>query len=385
MTIFGLSNRRKSARRALAFRPWAWESDSGKPGHSRKGPEAQKRAALADDSFPQCHGLPGSRGPRARHQPCLSIVTRSFAFVKLKVSGQPSLVYLRPCANPGRSVQSRRATTTTLPAPNQPCAPRSPQRGRRGGGAQGRAPRDRSGDGRGKAPVNRAAVDEERGSRPENRPGESGRPPTPPPGSNGPPGRSHDTGAGRAGGEGPSADALPAEAPCLDSAGPRGGRPVRAGPGGGGRKGAPRRSGQQRPATTAGPGADPGRPPPGEERGPVRPPEEPGPPVAASPAGGSTQAGTRDNAKTRRTVSAGNECCSLRGGGGASAQRTRRNGSRGNDNPGLPFLGQLVRPSGPFRDSGPLRSQAARARQRPAPAAVGSKITARPIRRGAGH
>lgn len=99
------------------------------------GGQDKKRSRSEEQLLsPQCHGLLESRGPRAQHQPCPSIVTRSFAFVKLKVSGQPSLVYLRPCANPGRSVQSRRATMTTCPAPNQPCAPPTPSGGRGRGG-----------------------------------------------------------------------------------------------------------------------------------------------------------------------------------------------------------------------------------------------------------
>lgn len=61
-----------------------------------------------------------------------------------------------------------------MKSPSQPCAPRSPQRGRRGGGAQGRTPPGQSGKGRGTSPQskNPAWRGRKNGeSRPENRAG----------------------------------------------------------------------------------------------------------------------------------------------------------------------------------------------------------------------
>ena len=148
----------------------------------------QKKIALSDDLFPQCHGLSDGQAPEgatpALHghsstfvRVCQAPVFDSEAgshgirvtwgfqgslagLAQVRGSTCPPLDHMRPAPSL-RDRAEPQGDRNTVPAPNQPCAPRSPQRGRRGGGAQGRTPDEH----RTSAPGSRAAEPLQRGVR----------------------------------------------------------------------------------------------------------------------------------------------------------------------------------------------------------------------------
>lgn len=104
-------------------------------------------------------------------------------FPRSEGAPRPRLVYLRPAPS-CRDRAEPKGDRKKGPALYQPRAPRSPQRGRRGGGAQGRTPRDRSGRTEAPSPQGPGGGDEPGGGqgRTTAQPG-AGVPPPPPPGT----------------------------------------------------------------------------------------------------------------------------------------------------------------------------------------------------------
>lgn len=100
LTFFGLSIRSQRQRRWLAFRLWRAKSDPRKIFLRCPPQRPKKEAILSDDFFPQCHGLPESRAPEGRHQPCPIIVPRCCCAVKSQFCMALSLDYICPPGQP---------------------------------------------------------------------------------------------------------------------------------------------------------------------------------------------------------------------------------------------------------------------------------------------